>query len=197
MIELMIEHASVNVNGKQVLQDVQMHSEGGMVFCIGAGGSGKTTLCRLACGLIEPTTGKVWMGGRMQPVSRHTAVLKELTLRQAIHMQKRLHENAEPMRELAEVFEMTQLLGAHWYQLTALQKALAALLLAFSAKPDWLVCDDLSYGLSETDRVRLLAALHRAATESGTSVLWISGNERDAEAALFCYRLEDGHLKKV
>ena len=197
MTELMIDHASVVITGRQVLRDIQLRCENGITMCTGTGGSGKTTLCRLACGLIKPTEGTVRIGGTVLPVSRSAAVPKELTLRRALQMQKRLSGNTGSVQPLAEIFELTQLLGAHWQQLTELQKASAALLLAFAAGPDRLICDDLTRDLTETDRSRLLSALKQAADESKTAILWISGTERDAEGISDLYRLEDGYLKRV
>ena len=63
----MIELKDVNKSfkGKQVLKHVSLTIQDGETLAIiGGSGSGKSTLLRLMIGLIEPTSGEIWIQGR-------------------------------------------------------------------------------------------------------------------------------------
>lgn len=58
---IIFEKANKIFNGKRSLCDVDLHiPKGEIVGVIGACGAGKTTLVKLACGLLKPDSGKVW-----------------------------------------------------------------------------------------------------------------------------------------
>ncbi len=63
----MIKLVNVNMNfqGKQILKDINLTIEKGEIMVIiGPSGSGKSTLLRLIIGLLQPTSGEIWVNGR-------------------------------------------------------------------------------------------------------------------------------------
>ncbi|MGL5513808.1 MAG: ABC transporter ATP-binding protein [Sporomusa sp.] len=58
-------NVNMNFNSKQILKDINLTIEQGEIMVIiGPSGSGKSTLLRLIIGLLQPTAGEVWVGGR-------------------------------------------------------------------------------------------------------------------------------------
>ena len=65
MRPLTIEHVSKNFGGLQALTNVYLHIEPGeRRVVIGPNGAGKTTLFNIICGLIPPSSGKVFIFGK-------------------------------------------------------------------------------------------------------------------------------------
>ena len=59
------EQLSLVIGGAQILNDVSISiARGEMMGVIGPNGAGKTTLFNLLSGVLRPTSGRVWMGGR-------------------------------------------------------------------------------------------------------------------------------------
>ena len=62
MIRLVNVHRSFD--GQRALGGVDLHvPEGTLLGLVGPGGSGKSTLCRVICGLVAPEAGVVIVGG--------------------------------------------------------------------------------------------------------------------------------------
>ncbi|HEY3426960.1 MAG TPA: ABC transporter ATP-binding protein [Negativicutes bacterium] len=63
----MIKLVNVNMNfhGKTVLEDINLEiAQGEIMVIIGPSGSGKSTLLRLIVGLLQPTSGEIWINGQ-------------------------------------------------------------------------------------------------------------------------------------
>lgn len=69
------EHLTVAFGSFKAVDDISFHVGKGEIFgFLGANGAGKTTTIRTLCGVLNPTSGKVYVNG--QDVTRSTAVLK-------------------------------------------------------------------------------------------------------------------------
>ena len=65
MVNVRIEHLSKNIRGVRVLDDISMTMESDQIVGLsGINGSGKTMLMRAICGLIKPTSGKIFIDGK-------------------------------------------------------------------------------------------------------------------------------------
>ncbi len=51
------------VNGKKILNHINLNIDGGFTAITGPNGSGKSTLVKLIAGIIEPTHGKIYLDG--------------------------------------------------------------------------------------------------------------------------------------
>jgi ABC-2 type transport system ATP-binding protein len=61
-VEIRIENVSKNIKGATVLDNISLKLMSGSIYGLrGKNGAGKTMLLRLLCGLILPTTGKVFI----------------------------------------------------------------------------------------------------------------------------------------
>lgn len=64
MSELIAKNVSKQIKGKMLLRDINLQLQSGQIYCFaGKNGSGKTMLLRTLCGLIKPTTGKIYLDG--------------------------------------------------------------------------------------------------------------------------------------
>jgi len=222
-----LQHASAVRGGKAVLTDICLALEEGLTAVAGAPGSGKTTLAELACAYRRPDTGAAENRGRVHLASRHAELPEELTLRAGLRLQqgrgqsaekpgpgqaaagvipaeerrRQAQERRQPLsggtEQLMNRLGLTQAAGAKWRQLTAYQKAAGAIALALAGCPGALVCDDITAGLTDSERLRLLGILAELAEEQKLPVLLISGNEADLAFARRRFRLREGRLEEM
>jgi iron complex transport system ATP-binding protein len=65
MIALEVDNVTVHANRAQLLESVSLRlGTGELVALVGPNGAGKTSLIRTALGLLQPTRGKVLLGGK-------------------------------------------------------------------------------------------------------------------------------------
>ena len=126
----MIELKDVNKSfkGKQVLKHVSLTIQDGETLAIiGGSGSGKSTLLRLMIGLIEPTSGEIWIQGReishlperemdevrlkMGMVFQYSALFASMSVGVNVAFGLREHTELPPDRIQAIVKEKLQLVG--------------------------------------------------------------------------------------
>src|SRR5215216_650846 len=97
-------------------------TEGEFLTLLGPSGSGKTPLLIIIAGLIQPTAGEVWIGGKLatyQPpnkrdigmVFQNYALFPHLTIQEniAFPLQRRGMPAAQTAQEVARVLEIVQL----------------------------------------------------------------------------------------
>lgn len=64
-----LQNVNMSFRGKQILHDINLDiAQGEIMVIIGPSGSGKSTLLRLMIGLLQPTSGEIWVNG--QEISR-------------------------------------------------------------------------------------------------------------------------------
>ncbi len=64
-IDVKIEGVSIQFGSQKVVNDINIEIKPGEIFAImGASGAGKSVLLRSVIGLIKPTSGTVWIGGK-------------------------------------------------------------------------------------------------------------------------------------
>lgn len=79
MTPLVGEGLSVNLSGRPVLQDVDIHVRAGEVLgLLGPNGTGKTTLLRVLASLLRPARGRVFIGGQPAPTLRRRELARTL-----------------------------------------------------------------------------------------------------------------------
>lgn len=63
---IQVEHVTKRYGKETVLSDINVTFESGKIYgLVGPNGCGKTTLMRCICGFVSPTSGRVWVDGKV------------------------------------------------------------------------------------------------------------------------------------
>ncbi|WP_244858110.1 heme ABC exporter ATP-binding protein CcmA [Sphingopyxis granuli] len=140
----------------------------------GPNGTGKSSLIRLAAGLLRPAAGTVERHERIALIDEATALDAELPLRRALDVWARIDGIDGPMVARAmEAMALAPLAEVPVAMLSTGQRKRAAMARVIaSAAPIWLL-DEPANGMDDAARARLVAAIaaHRA---NGGAVLLAS-----------------------
>jgi ABC-type cobalamin/Fe3+-siderophores transport system ATPase subunit len=192
---------------------------GKVVAVVAMRGQGKTTLLRIAAGMVVPDEGRVLvdgctleglsdqaharllreqigLAGRLGP-SLDVQMLDYVAMRLAIGRRSRRREVRTRAMEALELVGATRCAERHWEELSDWERALVELAQAIAGTPRLLLIDDVldGLGMRETDElarlVRMLAEDHEIAVLMAVS---------DPEAALSSHlvlSLADGRLSSL
>jgi ABC-2 type transport system ATP-binding protein len=199
-----------------VLDDVSLTLRSGEVTWVGgANGVGKTTLLRLAAGILLPQRGSVRMG-ELTPSSRggryrrrigflsagDRSLQARMRVRQQLDFWARLaYVPRERRRELVDIslqrFGLEEFAERRVDRMSMGQRQRIRLAMAFLHEPIVLLLDEPRNSLDD-DGYRLLGEQIERAAASGATLLWCS--PRGEDRVLACdasYTLEDGRLERV
>jgi heme exporter protein A len=149
-------------------------ARGEALWLRGPNGTGKSSLIRLAAGLLRPAAGTVERHERIALIDEATALDAELPLRRALDIWARIDGIDGPMVARAmEAMALAPLAEVPVAMLSTGQRKRAAMARVIaSAAPIWLL-DEPANGMDDAARARLVAAIaaHRA---NGGAVLLAS-----------------------
>ncbi len=149
-------------------------ARGEALWLRGPNGTGKSSLIRLAAGLLRPAAGTVERHERIALIDEATALDAELPLRRALDIWARIDGIDGPMVARAmEAMALAPLAEVPVAMLSTGQRKRAAMARVIaSAAPVWLL-DEPANGMDDAARARLVAAIaaHRA---NGGAVLLAS-----------------------
>ena len=168
MIEL--KDICMSFSGKAALKHINMRIEDGETLAIiGGSGSGKSTLLRLLIGLIQPTSGEIWMGKQeisrltekewsrlrltMGMVFQYSALFDSLTVGENVAFGLREHTDYDEARIQAVVREKLHLVGLDGVEdmmpneLSGGMKKRVSLARAIAIEPKVIFYDEPSSGL--------------------------------------------------
>jgi ABC-type sugar transport system ATPase subunit len=192
--------------------------DGELLILLGPSGAGKTTMFKLIAGLLEPTGGRVFIGGRdvtgLEPGARDVAMAFETY---ALYPHLSVYDNlAFPLRSpraagryppkaldervgaIARLLEIEPLLGRTPTQLSGGQKQRVALGRALVREPAVFLLDEPIAHLDAKLRNRMHAELRRIQKRLGTTTIYATPDY--AEAMAMADRLaviEQGRLIQV
>ena len=210
--------------GAPVLQDITFTAQPGRIFGItGAVACGKSTLGRLACGLIPPTSGQIlYRGTPLPPAGPHSSVAGRLQmvfqdpysslnprLRVGRSVSEGLlaacfsREHPEYTREAvrdrtAEMFRLVGLAGMenrYPHEFSGGQRQRIALARALITNPDLVVCDEPVSALDASVQAQVLNAMRDLHDRFGQSLLFITHNL--AVVGFMCSRILVMYLGEI
>jgi ABC-2 type transport system ATP-binding protein len=162
---------------------------GHVVGLVGPNGAGKSTLLQLACGLLDPTAGRIEVLGvrpasgsaRVGFVAQDTPVYAGLTVAEHLRMGRHLNpswDQALAERRIAQVgLDPAQKAG----KLSGGQRAQLALTVAAAKRPDLLLLDEPVAALDPLARRTFLQGLMELTAEQGMSIVMSSHLVADLE----------------
>ncbi len=195
-----------------VLRGVSMTVRPGeLVLVMGRNGTGKTTLLKIMAGLVEPSRGRVLIGG-LQPgstqarmmlgvVLHHPLVYDELTVQENLSYYAGLYGvyGYEPRRdEVAEALGVTRVLGARVSSLSFGWRRRVDIVRALIHRPRILLLDEPTTGLDD-DTVESLLDMTVELSKRGVAVVSTSPRRLDSALERGYRGLEvvDGRLEVV
>jgi ABC-2 type transport system ATP-binding protein len=199
-----------------VLDDVSLALRAGEITWIGGrNGVGKTTLLRLAAGILLPQRGSVRIG-RLRSTDKGGRYQRRIGFLSAgdhgLHARMRVRQQLDYWARLAYVprerrgelvraalvhFGLDELAEQRVDRMSMGQRQRIRLAMAFLHEPRVLLLDEPRNSLDD-DGYRLLGAQIEQVAAAGAAVLWCS--PRGEDRVLACdsgYTLEDGRLERV
>ena len=169
---------------------------GATVGLLGGNGAGKTTTIAMLLGLLLPTSGSIRCLGhdmahdrfaalaRMNFSSPYVALPHRLTVAENLRVYGHLYGVPRLERrisELADAFDLKELLHRKAGELSAGQKTRVALAKALVNRPELLLLDEPTASLDPDTADTLRGWLERYRTETGASILLASHNMAEVE----------------
>jgi len=187
---------------KKTLKAVQNISlkvrRGEVLAVVGESGCGKTTLAKMLLGLLQPSTGEIFMEGlpinevdirqiarHVQPVFQdpYSSLNPRKTIESIISLPLKVHKigDAESQRKrVEEVLEMCEmpkrLVHSYPSQLSGGQRQRVAIARALVMKPEILVCDEPTSALDVSVQAHILNLLQDLRDELNLTYVFISHN---------------------
>ncbi|MEU8402651.1 ABC transporter ATP-binding protein [Nonomuraea sp. NPDC048892] len=194
---VILDGISVRQRGETWLDDVNLELAPGMTTVIGPMMAGKTTLMRVAAGLLAPETGRVTVNGKdvtgISVRKRSVAFVYQqfinypsLTVYENIASPLRLDPRFRRdgvdrrVREVAELMGLAELLGRRPAELSGGQQQRTAIARALARPVDLLLLDEPLANLDFKLREQLRADLKAMFAGSGGVVLWSTADPNEA-----------------
>lgn len=215
---LRLEKASLSYKNTQVLQDITFQlSAGESLAIIGASGSGKTSLAKLICKSVHPTSGEVENSFRTVFVSQqdHFSEIAGMgstyySKRYEFHdyenpmtvpeyllqLLKRLGRDNHPVEdlELLDTFKIRYLLDRNLMQLSNGERKRLQLIGAILEEPELLIMDQPFTGLDVKARAQLSELLEQL-TNKGLSYVLICGKSEIPDFVENVLLLNEGQIE--
>jgi ABC-type sugar transport system ATPase subunit len=170
--------------------------DGELMVLVGPSGCGKSTALRMVAGLETPTSGKILIGERdvagLSPGARDVAMVFQsyalyphMSVRGnlAFPLQRRRMPKAEVARRvdaMAELLELTDLLGRRPAQLSGGQRQRVAMGRALIREPVAFLLDEPLSNLDAKLRTELRAELKRLHARLGTTMVYVTHDQVEA-----------------
>jgi len=177
--------------------DLKVHA-GELLTLLGPSGSGKTTLLQIICGLVEPTTGQVFIDGRNQTrapahqrdmgvVFQNYALFPHLTVEENVSfpLQMRKLPAHELRRKVAAALEMVDLAGLRARfpgQLSGGQQQRVALARCFVYEPALILMDEPLGALDRKLRETMQIEIRRLHRDTGATIIFVTHDQEEALA---------------
>ena len=182
--------------GTTALQDIDLELQPGeFVSLIGPSGCGKSTLLRVIGDLIQPTTGKVRVGGKPAHQARldndYGMVFQEAVLFDWRTVAKNIAlplelagwertRRTERVKEMVDLVELGGFETHHPWELSGGMQMRVAIARALSFDPKLLLMDEPFGALDEMTRERLNIELLRIWEASGSTVVFVTHSITEA-----------------
>ena len=169
---------------------------GEFFFLLGPSGCGKTTLLRMIAGLVDPTAGRVVLGGRdvthLPVEDRNTAMVFQnyalwphMTVQQNVEFGPRMKGvPAEGRRRIAQAnlarVEMDALANRKPNQLSGGQQQRVALARALAAQSDCLLLDEPLSNLDARLRLHMRGQLRELVKSTGATAVYVTHDQKEA-----------------
>ncbi len=170
-------------------------NDGDIVALIGHNGAGKTTLFKSIMNILKPKKGSVIVKGRVAYVPQDTRVFGNLTVTENVLVASNYKEIPKDLIGLFPILEHKK--HTHARSLSGGERQMVALARALISKPDILLLDEPTVGLSPKLVKEVFAMLININKEFNTTMIIIEHNLTSLFTfANKAYILEKGEVKR-
>lgn len=195
------DHVSKNYDEHTILKEINLDiRKGEFLTVIGSSGSGKTTLLKLINGLIQPTSGKIYVNGKDISLENQTLLRRNIgyviqgiglfphmTIRKNIAYVPSLLNKRDKQRTTAAVERLIQTVGLdpvmlerYPSELSGGQRQRVGIARALAANPDILLMDEPFGAVDEITRKMLQSEIIRIHQELHVTIVFITHDIREA-----------------
>jgi NitT/TauT family transport system ATP-binding protein len=173
-------------NGVLALDRISLQVQAGEFVClVGASGCGKTTLLNLIAGLDHPSSGEVVRTGKAGLMFQEAALFPWLSVGKNVELALRLRGVPRSRRrarviELLELVRLDGFVDKQPHQLSGGMRQRVALARALAQQADILLMDEPFGALDAMTRDVMHDELERIWKETGSTILFVTHNVREA-----------------
>jgi len=173
-------------------------TEGEFLTLLGPSGSGKTTLLMIVAGLIQPTAGEVWIGGKLSTyeppnkrdigmVFQNYALFPHLTIQENIAFPLKMRrmpaaQAAEEVRRVLDIVQLPHVAGRLPKELSGGQQQRIALARCMVYRPSIILMDEPLGALDRKLRDRMQLEIKQLHKRLGITVLYVTHDQEEALA---------------
>jgi putative spermidine/putrescine transport system ATP-binding protein len=173
-------------------------AQGEFLTLLGPSGSGKTTLLMIVAGLIQPTKGEVWIGGRLSTyappnkrdigvVFQNYALFPHLTIQENIAFPLRMRgvpgaEAASRVTRALEIVRLPHVAGRLPRELSGGQQQRIALARCMVYEPSIILMDEPLGALDRKLRDHMQMEIKQLHKQLGITVLYVTHDQEEAMA---------------
>ena len=173
-------------------------TEGEFLTLLGPSGSGKSTLLMIVAGLIQPTAGEVWIGGKLSTyeppnkrdigmVFQNYALFPHLTIQENIAFPLKMRrmpaaQAAEEVRRVLDIVQLPHVAGRLPKELSGGQQQRIALARCMVYRPSIILMDEPLGALDRKLRDRMQLEIKQLHKRLGITVLYVTHDQEEALA---------------
>ncbi|MGM8215118.1 ABC transporter ATP-binding protein [Bacillaceae bacterium W0354] len=185
-----IENVSKKIHNQTILKDVHFQlNEGTIIGIVGRNGAGKTTLLRMISGILQPTTGQIYINEKdvfkfpevkkdVVFVPDSTDALRTYSITEIVKFYKVIYNKFDEIYfyDLLRRFNFKKQGKIKYFSKG--QKALFSLILAFSTNASYILLDEPTDGLDVIIKKQILQFIAEEVADHNVSVI-ISSHRLD------------------
>ncbi|MDL2059727.1 ATP-binding cassette domain-containing protein [Mesosutterella sp. AGMB02718] len=184
---------------------------GRLVTLVGADGAGKTTLMRLVCGLLAPSSGRIevlgrdvaaqtqWVQDQISYMPQKFALYEDLSVQENLDLYADLHGvppavRAKRYERLLAMSDLGRFTGRPAGKLSGGMKQKLGLICTLVRTPRLLLLDEPSIGVDPLSRRDLWEIVRQQVQLEHISVVWSTSYMDEAERSDYVFALHEGRL---
>ena len=197
MVDVVLEHLTKYYGKVRAIEDINLHiKDKEFLVLLGPSGCGKTTTLRCIAGLETPTSGNIYMGGKLvneiptkdrnvAMVFQSWALYPHMTVFDNIAFPLKMRkyprdEIQRKVKEVAELLQISELLDRKPRELSGGQQQRVALGRAIVREPNVFLMDEPLSNLDAKLRVYMRAELRALQRRLGVTTIYVTHDQIEA-----------------